>query len=61
MEAERSRAKRPRAGTEREEDGYDVPMSFVLNWYTPTRTPTVVARRTHVKARPRKGNLRGWR
>jgi hypothetical protein len=36
----------------------DSPTSFVLNWYTPTRTPAVVARRPHVTAGPKRGNLR---
>jgi len=34
------------------------PISFVLNWYTPTPTATVVARSAHMNKGPRTGNLR---
>ena len=33
---------------------------FVLNWYTPMPTTTVVARSVHMSKGPRAGNLRLW-
>ena len=38
----------------------DIPMSFVLNMYTPYTAPPVKPRRVHFIIGPRMGNLRGW-
>lgn len=36
-------------------------MSFVLNWYTPTKTVPVATRRPHLQMVPMTGNLCGER
>jgi hypothetical protein len=41
-------------------DADNAPISFVLNWYKPTPTATVVARSVQVSTGPRVGNLRLW-
>lgn len=36
----------------------NTPISFVLNWYTPTSTPTVAALSVQVAIGPKTGNFR---
>lgn len=50
-----------RAAQTRLQAARNSPMSFVSNWYTPTRTPTVASRRVQLAICPSTGNLRGCR